>query len=141
VGLNLTYTIDGSNLMQTDATNVVLTDVLPASVSLVSANATQGSCSGTTTVTCNLGTVAQASPVTVTIVVTPTSDGTISNTASVSLTETDPNQADNHDTETTNVFIPPAIRLLCRPLLCLPEQQAQHTTRPSRQPEDPLRIT
>ena len=37
------------------ATGVVATNVLPASVTLVSATPSQGSCSGTTTVTCNLG--------------------------------------------------------------------------------------
>ena len=54
-GTNLTYTITVTNNGPTDATGVTVSDPLPAGVSFVSANPTQGSCSGTTTVTCDLG--------------------------------------------------------------------------------------
>ena len=57
VGSPLTYTIGVANLGPDAGTNVTVTDTLPASVTLVSATASQGSCSGTTTVTCTLGSV------------------------------------------------------------------------------------
>ena len=55
---NLTYTISVTNRGPSTATGVVLTDILPAGVTLVSSNTTVGTIgvSGTT-VTCNLGTM------------------------------------------------------------------------------------
>ena len=58
VGQSLTYTLHVANAGPSNATGVVLADVLPAGVSLVSAQPSQGSCTGTTTVSCALGTLA-----------------------------------------------------------------------------------
>src|SRR6185503_17155322 len=66
-----------------------------------SANSTAGSCSGTTTITCGLGTLNGGATVTVTIVVTPPA-GTITNTATATLNETD-NPANNTATAETLV--------------------------------------
>ncbi|HEX7771764.1 MAG TPA: SBBP repeat-containing protein, partial [Pyrinomonadaceae bacterium] len=52
VGSNLTYTITLKNIGELPATGVTLTDTLPAGATLVSANSTAGTCSGTTTITC-----------------------------------------------------------------------------------------
>jgi len=108
VGGNLTYTFTVSNSSNPAANNVVVTDPLPAGVSLVSAIAAQGSCAGTTTVTCNLGTVNGFGAVTVTIVVTPTATGSLSNTATVSTSSFDPVAADNSATSVTLVGLPSA---------------------------------
>ena len=70
VGNNLTYTTTVSNAGPY-ASNVTLTDVLPAGVSYISATPSQGSCGGTTTVTCAFGAVDYANA-TVTLVVRPT---------------------------------------------------------------------
>jgi uncharacterized repeat protein (TIGR01451 family) len=69
-GEELTYTITVSNAGPDAAQDTTLTDVLPESVTFVSATASQGECSGTTTVTCDLGTIANGEPATVTIKVT-----------------------------------------------------------------------
>jgi uncharacterized repeat protein (TIGR01451 family) len=98
IGNNITYTLTVSNAGPAAASNVVLTDTLPAGVTFVSAIASQGSCSGTTTVTCNLGTINAPASATVTIVATVNSTGTLANSASVTATETDPNPADNSAT-------------------------------------------
>ena len=68
-----------------DTTGVSTTDTLPGNMAFVSSTADQGSCSGTSTVTCSLGALSNSSTATVTIVVSPTEDvvGTVSNTASV----------------------------------------------------------
>ncbi len=83
-GGNLTYTLTVDNNGPAEAQNVVVTDNLPASVTLVSATPSQGSCTGVATITCNLGNIANGVTATVTIVVTPTVLGAISNTATVS---------------------------------------------------------
>jgi hypothetical protein len=88
----------------------MLSDPLPANVTLVSATATQGSCAGSATVTCSLGTVNGFTGVTVTIVVSPTTtgSGTLINTATVSTSSFDPVVADNSATSSTLIGLPGA---------------------------------
>jgi len=93
VGGNLTYTLTVTNNGPSMATGVTLTDAVPAGVTFVSATPSQGTC--TVTVSCNLGTLANAAKATVTIIVKPTLADFITNTASVTATETDPNLANN----------------------------------------------
>jgi uncharacterized repeat protein (TIGR01451 family) len=75
VGENVTYTITVTNNGPGAADGVTVTDALPAGATLVSANASQGSCSGTTTVSCSLGSLASGASATVTIVVMTTALG------------------------------------------------------------------
>ncbi len=101
---NLTYTVTVTNNGPSAATNVVLTDTLPAAVTFVSATPSQGTCSGTTTITCNLGAINNGANATVTIVVQPTGAAlSLTNTVAVSATEFDPTPANNSDTEATTV--------------------------------------
>ncbi len=61
VGSSLAYTVMVTNNGPSPATAVALTDTLPAGVTFVSANATQGACAQSGgTVTCNLGTLANS---------------------------------------------------------------------------------
>jgi uncharacterized repeat protein (TIGR01451 family) len=103
VGSNLTYTVTVTNNGPSNATVVTMTDTLPAGVNFVSATPSQGSCTGTSTVVCNLGSLPASANATVTLVVKPTAAGTITNTASVTATETDPTSANDSDTEQTTV--------------------------------------
>jgi uncharacterized repeat protein (TIGR01451 family) len=103
VGGTLTYTLSVTNHGPSTATGVTLTDPLPAEVSFVSASPSQGSCSGT--VTCALGSLANGAGAVVTVVVKPTAKGTITNTASVSGNERDPNPSNNSATATTRALI------------------------------------
>jgi len=80
---NTTVSLTVTDLGLQDAAVATVTDVLPAAMSLVSANASQGSCSGTTTIICDLGGLVKDDSATVTIVVTAMAAGTASNTASV----------------------------------------------------------
>jgi uncharacterized repeat protein (TIGR01451 family) len=110
VGNNLTYAITVSNTGPGAASAVTVTDVLPGGATYVSATLIQGNCSGTTTVICNLGSIASGANATVTLVVRPTATGTLTNTPTVASTTTDPNGANNSATATTTVNNPvPAI--------------------------------
>jgi uncharacterized repeat protein (TIGR01451 family) len=102
---NLTYTITASNAGPDPATTVTVTDTLPGNVTYVSATPSQGSCSGTSTVTCSLGTIASGANATVSLIVRPTG-GDVSNTATVTTTSTDSNLANNTSTATTIVNNP-----------------------------------
>lgn len=88
----LTYTFNIQTNGPSTATGVTLTDTLPGTVTFISSNTTQGSCSGTSTVTCNIGTLANGATATVTIQVqAPLAGGTIAtNTGTVTTTTTDP---------------------------------------------------
>lgn len=99
-GQQISYTITVTNSGPSPATNTVVTDVLPAGATYVSATPTQGSCSGTTTVTCSLGTLANAASATITLVVTANGTTAITNSASVTAVETDPTPANNAATAT-----------------------------------------
>ncbi|HEY3128912.1 MAG TPA: SBBP repeat-containing protein [Acidobacteriota bacterium] len=108
IGTGLTYTISVSNAGPSTATGVTVTDTLPAGVTFVSASSAQGSCSQTGgTVTCNLGSLANAATVGVSIVVTPTTAGIISNTAVVRANESDPSTLNNSASVLTSVTQPP----------------------------------
>jgi len=122
ISSSLTYTIQVSNLGLAPGAGVTLTDTLPAigtapsqtsALTTVTASSTQGSCVVNTTtapftVICNLGAVAYplAVPITVTISgTTPATPMTLTNTAAVSSTSTDP-VATNNSVKTLTVVQP-----------------------------------
>lgn len=88
-GNNLTYTIDVKNNGELTATGVNLTDVLPPGATLVSAISTTGTCGGSGPVNCAIGALNSGDALTVTVVITPPAVRTITNTASISLNESD----------------------------------------------------
>jgi uncharacterized repeat protein (TIGR01451 family) len=112
VGQNVTYTLTSSNAGPTAATNTVVTDTLPAGVAFVSASPSQGSCAGTTTITCSLGTVAAGGHATITIVVRVTSVGQFTNSANVTADPADPNTANNRATAVVTGLAPAATSCL-----------------------------
>ncbi|HYC90309.1 MAG TPA: Calx-beta domain-containing protein [Thermoanaerobaculia bacterium] len=93
----ITYAIVVSNAGPQAASNVVVTDTIPAGTTFTSATPSQGSCSGTSTVTCTLGTIAAGGTATITLIVqAPGTPATLTNTATVTNTpEVDPNPANN----------------------------------------------
>ena len=103
LGNNLTYNIMVFNNGPSAGNKVTLTDTLPAEVNLVSFAPSQGSCSGTSTVTCDIGTLASGDSYTVTILVQPNSTGDLLNTATVTGDEPDLITGDNTASETTKV--------------------------------------
>jgi uncharacterized repeat protein (TIGR01451 family) len=108
VGQTLTYSIGVSNAGPDGATGVTLTDTLPAGTSFQSATPSQGSCGQAAgTVTCNLGSLASGASATIEIKVAPQNTGTITNTASATGGQSDPDTANNSATATTTVGFSP----------------------------------
>ena len=119
-GLPLTYTIVATNAGPNTATAVTVSDVLPPGTTFQSATPA-GACSGTTTITCNAGTLTSGASATFTLKVTlPSTPGPITNTATVSAAATtaDPNPANNSASSTITV-IPAANIPMISPLLLL----------------------
>jgi uncharacterized repeat protein (TIGR01451 family) len=101
-GHTLTYTVAVHNGGPSDATGVVLTYTLPPSSFFDSATPTQGDCVRTgATLSCDLGSLANAADANVVIQVRPKLARTLTSVASVDGAETDPGSANDSDTEQT----------------------------------------
>lgn len=108
-GDDIVYTITVTNAGPGTATNVEVTDDVPSSTTFVSVTASQGSCSESAgTVTCDFGDLASGASATVTLTVQTEEDGELTNTADVSASEPDPDEADNSDTASAVVASRPA---------------------------------
>ena len=97
-GSPLVYTITTTNNGPSAASGVTTTDMLPAGVTFNTASSSQGSCSGTTTVSCAVGALASGQSATITISVTPPGalqGTTLQNSATSAANETDPNASNN----------------------------------------------
>jgi uncharacterized repeat protein (TIGR01451 family) len=104
VGANLTYTLTVRNLGPNPATSVTAAQPLPSGVTFVSASSTLGSCSlAGSTVTCALGTMSSGGIATITVIIRPTSVGSLVTSASVSAAAADPNAGNNSTSATTTV--------------------------------------
>jgi uncharacterized repeat protein (TIGR01451 family) len=101
VGGELTYRLRVRNLGPTDATGVIVTDTLPANVNFISASS--GCSRSGSTITCRIGDLRDGETALRLIRVRPTAPGKVSNTATVTSNETDPNSRNNTATTGTTV--------------------------------------
>jgi len=108
VAKQLTYTLIVANHGPLSAGAVTVSDPLPPGLALVSASPSQGGCTSSAPVRCDLGPLASGASATVTIVARAKAIGTISNTATVSSATPDPLTTNNSATTTTRVKAPPA---------------------------------
>jgi uncharacterized repeat protein (TIGR01451 family)/CSLREA domain-containing protein len=121
VGAVLTDTFTVTNTGGAPATGVTFTDTLPAGATYFGSSVSQGTCSGTTTVTCNLGSIDSShtgtvNAATVTIMFVPNAAGSVLNTGAVTEAETDATPANNRASVTakvtitkTTVFVAPVV--------------------------------
>ena len=109
VGGTLTYTVTVTNYGPSAASTVVVTDTLPAIVTVLSIDSSQGSgCTplGSNEYLCQLGTLPAGDTATVTITVRPDEPGCICNSATVSSGIADPNPGNNNASLCTYVKRP-----------------------------------
>jgi uncharacterized repeat protein (TIGR01451 family) len=104
VGQFITYRLTVTNNGPAIATNVTVNDPLPASVNFISVNPSIGSCSGTTTISCTLGTLAVGNSQFVDLIVQALVAGTVTNTATVTRTEVDSVPSNDSSTANTTVL-------------------------------------
>lgn len=117
VGDQLVYTIYVNNNGPFNDNAVTVTDVIPAGVNVISITPSQGTATTTPTgFTANLGAIAAGGSAAITMIVTPTATGTITNTTTVtgSIRDTDPT---NNTSSTTTTVIGPES---CPPILVNP---------------------
>ena len=106
---NLTYTVSVANAGPSPATNVVVTDTLPAGAVLASTNPTQGSVNNAAgSVTWNVGSLAYGATASLGLTVQAGIAGTMTNSAIVTSATPDPNPGDNSTNVTTTVIPPTA---------------------------------
>ena len=105
VNTNYNYEIEVTNFGPETATDVTLTDVLPAALSFVSVFTDQGACSESSgTVSCAIGTIGIGNTVVATIFVTaPGTAQTVTNTVSIDASSVDTQTLDNSAAEDTFV--------------------------------------
>jgi hypothetical protein len=105
-GANTPITVNVINNGPKAASGVTLSNSFSPDVIFVSVNPSQGSCSGTPVVRCNLGSLPSGATATLTLAVLPTLAGNLTNTATVSATQPDPNISNNTASSTTAVTGP-----------------------------------
>jgi uncharacterized repeat protein (TIGR01451 family) len=100
---SISFNITVTNLGPSTATNVVVTDPVPAGLSF---NSTSAPCSG---FPCNLGTMAAGASITITATysIPSQTSGTVTNTATVSGSVSDPNSANN--SASASVLVTPLV--------------------------------
>jgi uncharacterized repeat protein (TIGR01451 family) len=108
-GQALTYTLTVTNNGTLPATGVIATDAVPAGSVFVATGASQGTASLVDgVVVASLGDLAVGASATVTIIVTPSAAGSLTNTADVTANEPDPDPSNNNATVTTTINpVPP----------------------------------
>ena len=115
VGNQATYTLTVTNVGPVTADDVTLVDVLPSQETLVSVS--DAACTGTTVVSCSLGSLAAGVSTSITVVALAKTAGTATNVATVSTTSPETDTANNQAHATVVIrgpFTPPA---LCRRLV------------------------
>src|SRR5437763_10779717 len=108
---DITWTMVVTNNGPDTATGATIADPLPAGTTFVSVSPSKGSCTGGAIISCSLGTLAAGETVTITLVTTPTVEGTGNNTVTVVGNEHETNTANNTATASVVVkgFTPPPV--------------------------------
>lgn len=106
VGVDLSYNVTVFSEGPQDASGVILTENLPSGLKFVSAQPSQGTCTGTITITCDLAAITDPSTATVQFTVTPTAAGTFMDVLQVAATQPDLNSNNNSASITVTAVLP-----------------------------------
>jgi uncharacterized repeat protein (TIGR01451 family) len=122
VGSPTVYTMTVTDNGPGPATGVVVNDALPANTTYFSSSSSRGSCSGTTTVTCALGTIDSSNTgtttsATITLVLVPSKAGRLTNTATVTAATADPISTNNSGSASTAVSGGPTVTVHTAPVV------------------------
>jgi uncharacterized repeat protein (TIGR01451 family) len=104
LGGNLVYEITVTNNGPSTASEVQLIDYVPPGMTVISATPSQGSCSGSSTITCDIGNLDNTISQTVTLVLSPASTGTFTNTIHVTSSVPDQDTTNNMVSEETTII-------------------------------------
>ncbi len=102
-GSSLTYSLTVTNTGPSAAQGVSLSTTLANTITYQSTTASVGSCTGTSQVVCNLGSLASGATATVNVTGTALNSGSVESTALVSSSTYDPVESNNIGTATTSV--------------------------------------
>jgi uncharacterized repeat protein (TIGR01451 family) len=103
----ITFTLNVTNLGPNSASSVTVTDTLPAGLSFVSANLSQGTATNNgNAVTCNLGTLANGATALIGLQTIAITNGVRTNIAHVSSVLFDPAGANNTAAATVTILVP-----------------------------------
>jgi uncharacterized repeat protein (TIGR01451 family) len=104
-GGQVTYTLAVKNNGPNDATGVIVLDHPPPGLSILSAEPSQGTCVHASVVLCSLGQVLNgaSAQILVTANIAPSASGALTNTATATGGQTDPNPANNTSSATIDV--------------------------------------
>jgi uncharacterized repeat protein (TIGR01451 family)/CSLREA domain-containing protein len=105
-GGGIVYTLTATNLGPDPALSTTVENLLPAGATFVKATTAAGSCSGSTTLTCALGTLAPGASVAVNVSATLGLAGTATDVASAHAPATDISPADNQISILATVLAP-----------------------------------
>jgi uncharacterized repeat protein (TIGR01451 family) len=146
-GESLVYTLTVTNNGPSDATGIVVTDTLPPGVTFQSSSPGTPTCARAgDTVTCNLGNLDSGAhrQVTIQAKVDSSTQGILTNSASVTGNESEPNEGNNSATEdtTVNTEADLAVTQNSSPNLVLPgDGLTYHITVTNNGPSDALGVT
>ena len=120
---DITWTMVVTNNGPGTDDGVTVGDPVPAGNTFVSVKTTQGSCTGGTVVSCDIGTMASGASVTIVLVTKPTVTGSVTNTATVVGTQPETNTANNKASATVLVVGPhKPPKVYCTAVLVRPAQ-------------------
>ena len=106
-GTALTYTLTITNHGPSDASGVVVTDVLPAGVSLVTVGGAGWNCVPNNPINCTRATLASGAVAAIQIVVSvnPGATGSLTNSTGIASGTADPNASNNYDQVVTSIQV------------------------------------
>ncbi len=108
VGDNVSYTLTATNHGPLAAGGVTVADTIPSGTTYISATPSQGTCSGLSHLVCDLGVLDAGGAVTLVVVVKTKAAGSLTDTATVTSSWSDPNPANDSASVTTTVGTPGA---------------------------------